>query len=130
MFKSGFKGLRMRLDQLVFLLAPILQLVWVLTMLLGHIVRTLSMHYHIYVGTPILSSIVLSVVVSFILSCVTSIIVMLLEKKQVGSMKIGILSYWFFIASWLPINAVCLFFRTKEWKSISHTRNVSVSEMK
>ena len=120
----------MRLDQLVFLLAPILQLAWVLTMLLGHIVRTLSVHYHISVGTPILSSIALSVVLSFLLSCITSVIVMVLEKKQVCSMKIGILSYWFFIVSWLPINAVCLFFRTKEWKSISHTRSVSVSELK
>ncbi len=130
MFKSGFKGLRMRLDQLVFLLAPLLQLAWVFTMLLGHIVRTLSVHYHITVGTPIFSRLLLSVVLSFILSCITSIIVMVLEKKRVCSMKVGILSYWFFIASWLPINAVCLFFRTKEWKSISHTRNVSVSELK
>lgn len=130
MFKGDFKGLRMKLDQLIFLLAPILQLMWLFTMLLGHFVRTLSSHYSLSIGTPIFSSIILSIILSFILSCVTSIIVMFLEHKQISSMKVGIISYWFFIVSWLPINAICLFFRTKKWKSISHTRSVSVHEIK
>lgn len=130
MFTNGFNNMRMRLDQLIFLLAPILQLVWVLTVLLGHVVRTLGMHYHLSVGTPIFSDLTFSIIISFILSCVTCVIVMILEHKQVFSMKVGILSYWFFIISWLPINAICLFFRTKEWKSISHTRSVRVSELK
>lgn len=130
MFKNGFSGLRMNLDQLIFLLSPVLQLIWVLTIILGHFVRTISEHYGLSIGTPIFSRVILSIVVSFILSCVMSIVVMILERKSFADMSVGILSYWFFIMSWFPINAVCLFFRTKEWKAISHTRSVRVSEMK
>lgn len=130
MFCGNFKDFRLCIDYLLFLLAPLFQFIWVFKISAGHIIRAIAEHYHIVLLTPTFSRIFLSLLISIIISCIMSVIVIILEKKSLFSMSVGIISYWFFIMSWLPINFICLFCKTKEWKSISHTRSLSVNDVK
>lgn len=88
------------------------------------------MHYNLFPSTPIFTQLFLSVVVSYGITLGMSILVMILERKPMLPMLRGILTYWVFIMSWLPINAYCLVHRTTEWKAIAHTRGVKLSQIK
>lgn len=130
LFGHGLHGLRARLDQLIFLLAPVMQLAWLGSLLLGQLLRVLQIHYNLFPSTPIFTQLFLSVAVSYGISCAMGLLVMLLERKPLLPMVRGVLTYWVFIMSWLPINAYCLVHRTTEWKAIAHTRGVKLSQIK
>lgn len=127
---SGVHGFRARLDQIVFLLAPIIQIFWLISLLLGQLMRMLQVHYNLFPSTPVFTSLFLSVLVSYAASTVMAAAVTLLERKPLLPMLRGILSYWVFIMSWFPINTYCLVHRTTEWKAIAHTRSVKLSQIK
>lgn len=71
-----------------------------------------------------------AVLVSYAVSTLMAAAVTLLERKPVLPMLRGVLSYWGFLISWLPINTCCLVHRTTEWKAIAHTRGMGLSQMK
>ena len=53
----------------------------------------------------------------------------LLEKKLGRNVWRGILSYWFFIMSWIPINFICLFKRPATWEQIKHDRSMRLQDI-
>ena len=53
----------------------------------------------------------------------------LLEKKLGRNVWRGILSYWFFIMSWIPINFICLFKRPATWEQIKHERSMRLQDI-
>ena len=130
LFSHGFHGMRARFDQIVFLLAPLMQLSWLASLILGQLLRVLQVHYNLFPSTPIFTQLFLSVVVSYGITLGMSILVMILERKPMLPMLRGILTYWVFIMSWLNNNAYCLVHRTTEWKAIAHTRGVKLSQIK
>lgn len=130
LFSSGIHGFRARLDQLVFLLAPVIQIFWLISLIAGQAMRMLQMHYNLFPSTPVFTSLFLSVLVSYVVSAGMAVGVVLLERKPLLPMLRGVLSYWVFLMSWLPINAYCLIHRTTEWKAIAHTRGVGLSQIK
>ena len=130
LFTSGVRGFRARLDQAVFLLAPIIQIFWLVSLIAGQAMRLLQVHYNLFPSTPVFTSLFLSVLVSYAVSTAMAVAVTLLERKPVLPMLRGILSYWVFLISWLPINTYCLVHRTTEWKSIAHTRGMGLSQIK
>ena len=130
LFTSGVHGFRARLDQAVFLLAPIIQIFWLVSLIAGQAMRLLQVHYNLFPSTPVFTSLFLSVLVSYAVSTAMAVAVTLLERKPVIPMLRGILSYWVFLISWLPVNACCLVHRTTEWKSIAHTRSMGLSQIK
>ena len=130
LFSSGIHGFRARLDQLVFLLAPVIQIFWLISLVAGQAMRMLQMHYNLFPSTPVFTSLFLSVLVSYAVSAAMAVGVVLLERKPLLAMLRGVLSYWVFLMSWLPINAYCLVHRTTEWKAIAHTRSVGLSQIK
>lgn len=130
LFSGGLHGVRARLDQIIFLLAPLMQLAWLVSLVMGQLLRVLQIHYDLFPSTPLFTQLFLSIAVSYALSLGMSVLVMLLERKPIRSMLRGIFTYWVFIMSWLPINAYCLVHRTTEWKTIAHTRSVKLSQIK
>lgn len=66
---------------------------------------------------------------SYFTSVVIGTAAVLLEKKSICKMLRGILMSWLFIASWLPINIICIFKRSTDWKQIEHIRCLSLSEI-
>lgn len=130
LFSSGVHGFRARLDQAVFLLAPVIQLFWLISLIAGQAMRILQVHYRLFPSTPVFTSLFLSVLVSYAVSTLMAAAVTLLERKPVFPMLRGVLSYWVFIISWLPINTYCLIHRSTEWKAIAHTRSMGLSQIK
>ena len=114
----------------MFLLAPIIQIFWLVSLIAGQAMRLLQVHYNLFPSTPVFTSLFLSVLVSYAVSTAMAVAVTLLERKPVLPMLRGILSYWVFLISWLPINTYCLVHRTTEWKSIAHTRGMGLSQIK
>ena len=123
------RGSRACLDQMVFLLAPIMQLAWLVSLLLGGMLDVLRVHYDLFPTTELYTSLFRSVGTSFLTSAALAVLVVLIERKRVLPMMRGVLAYWAFIMSWIPINVVCLFKRDTSWKPIAHTRKVSLSEL-
>lgn len=130
LFTDGLHGLRARFDQLVFLLAPVIQIFWLVSLIADQLMRMLQMHYRLFPNTQVFASLFLSLAVSYIISTAMALFVTVVERKRVTPLLRGVLTYWLFIMSWIPINAYCLFRRTTEWKAIAHTRGVNLSQIR
>ena len=55
-------------------------------------------------------------------------IIKMLHKKIKDHYK-GIFGFSYFILTWLPINIICLFKRTRKWEPIEHRRKISISNI-
>ena len=62
-------------------------------------------------------------------SIILNIIVIKLLHKKIKDHYKGILGFSFFILTWIPINILCLFKKTKRWEQIHHTRNVNIENI-
>lgn len=117
-------------DQFVFLSAPIMQMVWLASLVLGQVLNVLQIHYNLFPTNSLFYSLFVSVATSYAISAGLAMLVVLMERKPLLPMLRGVFGYWTFVASWVPINLVCLFRRTTEWKAIAHTRGVKLSQIK
>ena len=52
---------------------------------------------------------------------------MCIRDRNMGK---GVLGYWLFVMSWIPINIVALCNPNLEWKAIPHTRSLRMDQMK
>lgn len=52
-----------------------------------------------------------------------------LEKHAILPFWKGILTFWIFIMSWLPINIICLFKRDLKWSPIEHSRTMRLQDL-
>ena len=52
-----------------------------------------------------------------------------LEKRTIIPYWKGILGYWIYILSWLPINIICLFKRDTDWSPIEHSRTMRLQDL-
>lgn len=69
------------------------------------------------------------VALSYVGCVIMTVIAIYMEKKSVKKMWKGILYYWVFIFSWVPINFICLFKKETTWHQIDHTRGINMDEM-
>lgn len=60
---------------------------------------------------------------------IMTVMAIYMEKKSIRKMWKGILYYWVFIFSWIPINFICLFKKETTWHQIDHTRGINMDEM-
>ena len=51
------------------------------------------------------------------------------NKQQVHKVLSSIFLFALFIATWIPINIICMIKKDITWKPILHTRNVDVKEL-
>ncbi len=125
----GRRDLHARLDQLLFLFTPLMQVIYVVSLILTGILYALQIHFSLAPYSEILYKPCLSITVSFVGTVVLAMAVILLERKPLLLMAKGVLGYWLFVMSWIPINVVMLFKPQTEWKAIAHTRSVRVTEL-
>jgi len=59
----------------------------------------------------------------YVLNIIMNIFVIKYNNKSIKSVLSGVFLFTFFLLSWIPINIICLFKRTKEWEAIVHDRN-------
>lgn len=116
-------------DLMMFFVAPVMQVLYFITLLLGITLNVLYINYHLFPQNEIYSKFFMSADYSYFTSVLIAIIVIFVEKK--GALKIfkGVISYWVFIMSWIPINIVCLLKRNTQWHEIKHTRSLTLIEL-
>lgn len=71
-----------------------------------------------FVGIPILLS-----YLGLSLGC---IVLSVIKPRMTSRISKGVFTFAIFMATWIPIQIICTFKRTKNWKQIHHTGNVSV----
>lgn len=51
------------------------------------------------------------------------------NHKKVEDIFAGVFLFSFFLATWVPINFICLFKKTKDWEQIKHDRKVNIKDI-
>ena len=117
------------LDQMMFFLAPFMQLAYLLSLLLGLSLDILYAQHQFFPYNELYYQLFISLNTSFAVSCVLSVFVLLIERKWNPRMLRGVLAYWFFLASWIPINLSCMIHKCTTWEEIRHTRSIRLSDL-
>lgn len=113
---SEKKNLMDRLDLFLFLIAPPLQVVY---LVLFALLASLGAF-----------DFILGLLIFSYLTCTgIALAVLLLEGKKLRRMWKGIFSFWILIMSWIPINAICLFRKQTVWHPIQHNRTIRIEEI-
>ncbi len=111
------------LDSIMFLIAPILQLIGTFNCLLQLVVSFI-------IGKPVDY---LSKLIILILYYITNIILVLgivkINQKQIKNYIKGAIFLPFFYLSWVPINIVALFEKNSKWERIEHKRIISLNNI-
>jgi len=117
------------LDLLMFFQGPLMQILSFASIIFSIILTLLCVEYDYFPQTDVYFWTFLSLPSSYFLSTALAYAVVLMEKKKASKMFGGIIAFWFFILSWLPINVMCLFKKQTEWTQIKHIRAVKISEV-
>lgn len=111
------------LDSLLFLFAPYMQLLSTITFIL-HIVVNASKT----VQVDFISKIFF-VIIWYLSSVFMSIILVIINKKNIKKYIKGIFTLPFFYISWIPINVVAVVKKNLKWEKIEHTRTISFNNL-
>lgn len=117
-------------DQMLFYLAPVMQIVYTFSFILELILQFLYIEHHLFPAHPIYRFFFLSIDISYILTTLLAGFTVVIEQKKNWGLLKGVLTYWIFISSWIAINLISLFKRTKNWTSIEHTRAIDLKQLK
>lgn len=116
-FLDGLLLLCLPYVQLLSMLVAVITAIPVITVSLGKpngFIKVLE-----YIGLPVLLS-----YAGLSLGCV---ILSFIKPKMALGIYRGVFTFALFMATWIPIQIICTFKRTKSWKQIHHTGNVSVT---
>lgn len=117
------------LDMVMFNLAPIMAIMGYVCILLT--IPFGTMDAELYNGvTGFLVKAFFGMVASYFLWIITEIIVLKLKKKRIKSVISGLLMFFFFMLTWLPINLLCLIRKHTAWEEIRHSRQITIAEIK
>ncbi|MGI5893401.1 MAG: glycosyltransferase family 2 protein [Candidatus Merdivicinus sp.] len=120
---------RLATDQMIFFLAPVMQVVCFLSMVISAVMALFYLQIDLFPQTEVFWKLFSPIGFSFLLTTGSSLITLILEKKWNWKLWKAALHYWVFVMSWIPINLVCLFKRTTVWDEIKHTRAIAMSEL-
>ena len=119
LFIAGIKLKKFRcIDTMLLLWAPLFQLLSLVSFVLILILTAFGSRYDLFPQTDVYFRMFVSFDGSVISGAILSLLVVLLEKKDVRKMFKGIITTWGFVASWIPINIICLFHRSDKWEEI------------
>lgn len=82
--------------------------------------RTLPQALAVFLG-----AVLLNLSVTALGSTLAAALVLTVEGKWDRRIIKGLLTYWLFLLSWIPITLSCYWKKTTEWEEIRHTRNVA-----
>jgi cellulose synthase/poly-beta-1,6-N-acetylglucosamine synthase-like glycosyltransferase len=116
-------------DLILLFLAPYMQLLSLIALVLSLGMTVFNIKYKLFPQTDIFFRLFMSFDGSYLSSTIIAGFAVMLEKKSIRKMILGILTSWFFIVSWIPINVICLFRKSTDWKQIEHTRKLSLDDI-
>lgn len=116
-------------DQILFYLTPVLQMVYLLSLLLHFTLHLLYVQYVLFPDTQLYYKMFLSLQYTYLSTVAGVLLILMLEKKFSLRIFKGLIGYWLFMMSWIPINLICFFKKTTVWHEIKHTRSIRLIEM-
>ncbi|MEM1484241.1 glycosyltransferase family 2 protein [Oscillospiraceae bacterium PP1C4] len=130
LFKSLIKEKRLNCaDHMMFFLAPGIQLIYLLSFLMGLVLNLFYINHQMFPQNTIFYKILVSLDCSYLTTVAMAILIILIEKKKNRKLIKGIVGYWLFIMSWIPINILCFFKKSLVWNEIKHTRSIELKEI-
>lgn len=129
LIKNGVtKGIPQCFDMALFFLAPVIQvLAFVVIILLG-IYQILGIQVSDVVSM-MYDNKIFSVMIGYFASIALAGFVVLAEKKKVKNTFKGILTLSVFMLTWIPINIICFVKREHVWEPIEHKRTVDIDSI-
>ena len=115
-------------DQFVFFLAPVMQVLCFVSMILSAVTAIFYQQVKLFPDAWFYIQL-FSPAASFLGTAFMAYVTVLIEKKYSRKMWKGILYYWVFVMSWIPINLLCLFKKSTVWHEIKHTRSVRIADL-
>lgn len=116
---------RTALDQAIFFLTPAMSVLLTFSVLVAGVNWLTAFSMPLFPRTQIF----LHLFLSFSTSSLSALAVVLLEKKAHRQIWKGVLFYWIYLLSWIPLNLLCLVKKTTTWDAIQHTRSFSFSHL-
>lgn len=117
------------LDLISLFLSAHVQALCFIVMIIQGLIGLLQMMNHRLTPSAAWFQITSSILISWLLISAIAWITVLLEKKMQQGIWRGILYFWFFLLSWMPINLLCIFRRTITWEQIRHERNIRLQDI-
>jgi len=127
--KHGISNTISSFDLVMFFLAPFVQLLYTAVLIITGLFTLGNLSYFYFPQTDLFYRLFLKMDFSYIACLAISLFVILIERKNVLKLLKGIIAYWFFILSWLPINIICICKKQTEWIQIEHTRDIKINEL-
>ena len=123
LFKNFWKkGDFLSFDCLLYYLAPLVQ---VISFILPLLMAFIKLIYHFELDLSSLYFFITFYIANIFLNI---FVIKLLHKKIKDHYK-GIFGFSLFILTWIPINFLCLFKKTKKWEPVKHTRKVRMENL-
>jgi cellulose synthase/poly-beta-1,6-N-acetylglucosamine synthase-like glycosyltransferase len=118
-------------DFAMYYLASVVQHLSVFLVFFGFVLRLAVLKYPLFPLTPLydqfFQSLGIAVLIPFVMALQTAI----LEKKLHPGLLKGLFLFWFFLATWIPINFISLltFKNNQNWDAIRHTRAIKFKDL-
>lgn len=129
LFKKSIKTRSLAcFDMSLFFLAPITQVIGVIMMIILILYNTVGIRLN-DIFAFLFAYRYAFFILSYFVSIAIAIFVVKYNKKEVKNSLSGIMTFPFFLITWIPINIVCLFTKKIKWEPIKHTRDISIDNI-
>lgn len=117
------------LDLIALYMTAHMQVMCFVSMLANSLLVLLQLLNHQTTPLAVWSAGITSFASTWLIVTAIAFLTALLEKKLHRGIWRGILTFWFFIMSWIPINIICLFVRPTSWEQIRHERSIRYQDL-
>lgn len=120
---------RCAVDMLMFLVSPFMQVLTCIYTICSFIILGM-----LFITTSVWSNAltfaILFSIGGVLFSVVFTAMVLWLEGKKIRQINnISVFSFWFYLASWIPINVLCFIKPIEIWEPIEHTKSIKISQL-
>jgi cellulose synthase/poly-beta-1,6-N-acetylglucosamine synthase-like glycosyltransferase len=127
---SAFKDKNINCVEVVFtIIAPYVQLLGAFAFALTMLLTGIKIKYDLFPDTFLFVRLFLSFDSSYLSSTFVAALAVFMAGKNLRKLSYGILSFWIFLATWVPINLISLFRKQKTWSKIEHTRQLTLQDI-
>jgi len=127
---SAVKDKNINCVEVVFtIIAPYVQLLGALAFALTMLLTGIKIKYDLFPDTFLFVRLFLSFDTSYISTTAVAALAVFMAGKSVKKLSYGILSFWIFLGTWIPINLISLFKKQENWSKIEHTRHLTLQDI-
>lgn len=129
LFKKAIKSRSLEaMDMTMLYISPVIQVATIFVFILFAIIQfyKIGIHRILWFITISESSQIIS---GYLITIIFSIVVLMFGKKSIKKYIKGIVTLFIFLATWVPINIICLFKKNQVWDQIVHDRVINIENI-